>query len=119
MLRFAALSLLLTASPAVAEQFTIRCDRQGAYYFLTFDTNANRMISETVRGGTYRGQIKQISETEIRFVMLVGGPTHPDLLLMRKDGHVDVQNGSERTVDLENCIDVPLRDVLKLWDRWG
>jgi hypothetical protein len=119
MLRFAALALLLTAAPATAEQFTIRCERQGAGLFLTFDTSTDHMISETIHGGTYRGQIIGSSETEIRFVMLVGGPTHPDLFFMRKEGHVDVQNGPDRTVDAEHCVPAPLRDVLGLWDRWG
>jgi hypothetical protein len=118
MFRIALSALLLTVTPAMAEQFTIRCDA-GAYYFLTFDTAENRMISETIGGGTYRGQIKAVSETELRFVLLLPGQTPPDLYFMRKEGRVDVQNGSERSLTLENCAPAPLRDVLSSWDRWG
>jgi len=118
MYRLALLAILFSAMPAMAEQFSIRCDR-GAHYFLTFDTSTNRMISETIGGGTYRGQIKEVSESEIRFVMLVGGSTRPDLFFMRKEGRVDVQDGSERSVTLEHCVPAPLRDVLGSWDRWG
>jgi hypothetical protein len=42
---FALFAILPTATPAMAEPFSIRYDR-GAYYFLTFDTATNRMISE-------------------------------------------------------------------------
>jgi hypothetical protein len=117
MFRFTLLALLLVATPATAEQLTIRCDRQGAFYFLTFDTTTNHMMSETIHGGTYRGQIKGSSETEIWFVMLVGGLTNPNLFFMRNEGRVDAQNGPDRTVDLEHCVPTPLRDVLRLWDR--
>jgi hypothetical protein len=119
MFRSVLLILLLVATPATAEQFTTRCDRQGAFYFLTFDTITNRMISETIHGGTYRGQIKASSGTEVRFMMLVGGPTHPDLFFMRHEGRVDVQSGSDRKVDLEHCVPTPLRDVLRLWEHRG
>lgn len=117
MLRFALSALLLTASPAMAEQFSIRCDR-GAYYFLTFDTATNRMISETIGGGTYRGQIRAVSDTEIQFVLLLPGQAPPDLYFMRNEGRVEVQKGLERSVTLEPCVPAPTRDILLLWDHW-
>jgi hypothetical protein len=114
---FALFAILLTATPAMAEPFSIRCDR-GAYYFQTFDTATNRMISETIGGSTFRGRIKAVSENEIQFVLLLGGQTPPDLYLMRREGRVDVQKDSERSVTLEHCVPAPTRDILGSWDRW-
>jgi hypothetical protein len=117
MFRLALFAVLLTATPAMAEPFSIRCDR-GAYYFLTFDTATNRMISETIGGSTYRGRIKAVSENEIQFVLLLSGQTPPDLYFMRREGRVDVQKDSERSVTLEHCVPAPTRDILGSWDRW-
>ncbi len=117
MFRLALSALLLIAPPAMAEQFSIRCDR-GAYYFLTFDTDTNRMISETIGGGTYRGKIKAVSDSEIQFFLLLGGQVPRDLYFMRREGRIDVQEGSDRSVTLEHCVPSPLRDVLGSWERY-
>jgi hypothetical protein len=114
MFRLALFAILLTAMPAMAEPFSIRCDR-GNYYFLTFDTAANRMISETIGGSSYRGRIKAVSENEIQFVLLLRGQTPPDLYFLRKEGRVV---DSERSVALEHCVPAPTRDILRSWDRW-
>jgi hypothetical protein len=114
---FALFAILLTATPAMAEPFSIQRDR-GAYYFQTFDTATNRMISETIGGSTYRGRIKAVTENEIQFVLLLGGQTPPDLYFMRREGRVDVQKDSERSVTLEHRVPAPTRDILGSWDRW-
>jgi hypothetical protein len=93
-------------APGMTGPFSIRCDR-GAYYFLTFDTATNRMISETIGGSTYRGRIKTVSENEIQFVLLLGGQTPPDLYFMRKEGRVDVRKDSEWSVALEHRLPRP------------
>jgi hypothetical protein len=117
MVRFALFAILLTVTPAMAEPFSIRFGR-GAYYFLTFDTATNRMISETIGGSTYRGRIKAVSENEIQFVLLLGGQTPPDLYFTCREGRLDVQKDSERSVTLEHCVPAPTRDILGSWDRW-
>jgi len=106
------LPLLFLVTPAVAEQFTIRCERD-SYYFFTFDTETSRMASETVGGGAYRGEIKSISESELVFVQFVT----PDATLhyMRKDGAVDVQT-DKLMRSLVNCIPAPTRDILSKWE---
>ena len=111
MLRIALL-LLVLATPAAAEQFTIRCER-AAYYFLTFDTQTNRMASETIGGGTYRGEIKSVSESDIIFTQFItpNGTLH----YVRKEGVVEVQT-DKRTTSLVNCVPAPLRDILSKWE---
>jgi hypothetical protein len=107
------LPLLFLVTPAVAEQFTIRCERE-SYYFFTFDTETSRMASETVGGGTYRGDIKSTSDSEIVFVQFVT----PDATghYMRKDGAVDFQTDKLRRRSIVNCISAPTRDILSKWE---
>jgi len=106
------LPLLFLVTPAVAEQFTIRCERD-SYYFFTFDTETSRMASETVHGGTYRGEIKSISDSELVFVQFVS--PNATLHYMRKDGAVDVQT-DKLIRSLVNCISAPTRDILTKWE---
>jgi len=85
MLRTALAALFLTASPALAEQFSIRCTAD-TVYFLTFDTDARRMVWEAVQGGTYRGRIDGISDTEIEFSVPVGRDKRARAVFMREGG---------------------------------
>src|ERR1700760_3481390 len=73
MLRFVLPALLVTLAPAAAEQFTIRCERNGGYNFATFDTGNSRLIWEVIGGSVFRGQIERTSDGEIQFVMLIPG----------------------------------------------
>ncbi len=77
------------------------------------------MISETIGGGTYRGQIKSVSDREIEFVLLIPGRTHHSLYYMRNEGRVDFQDGSSRSVTAENCVPAPLHDIINQWESWG
>jgi hypothetical protein len=106
------LPLFLLVTPAAAEQFTVRCERE-SYYFFTFDTETGRMASETVHGGTYRGEIKSISDSEIVFVQFVTG--NATLHYMRKEGAVE-SRGDKIIRSIVNCISAPTRDILSKWE---
>ena len=106
------LALLLIVTPVAAKQFTIRCERD-SYYFLTFDTETHRMASETVHGGSYKGEIKSLSDTEIVFVQ----PVAPKATLhyMREEHAVDVET-DKLLRSLVNCIPAPIHDILSKWE---
>ena len=106
------LPLLLMVTPVAAKQFTVRCERD-SYYFFTFDIETNRMASETVQGGSYRGEIESVSDTEIVFVQ----PIAPKATLhyMREEGAVDVQT-DKMLRSFVNCIPAPPHDILSTWE---
>jgi hypothetical protein len=106
------LPLLLIVTPVAAKQFTVRCERD-SYYFLTFDTETNRMASETVQGGSYRGEIESMSDTEIVFIQ----PIAPKATLhyVREEGAVDVQT-DKLLRSFVNCIPAPTHDILSKWE---
>src|SRR6185437_9474891 len=90
--------LLLMNAPATAEQLTIRCNREGAYNFGTFDTEANRMIWEVIGGSSFRGQIKRVTDREIEFVLLFPGRMQTSLYYMRNEARIEVQDSNGRSV---------------------
>ena len=104
--------LLLLVAPVAAKQFTVRCERD-SYYFLTFDTETKRMASETVQGGSYRGEIESMSDKEIVFVQPIGPKA--TLHYMRQEGAVDVQTDKLHR-SLVNCIPAPTHDILSRWE---
>jgi ethanolamine ammonia-lyase large subunit len=101
------------ATPAAAEQLTSRCERD-SYYFFTFDTATGRMASETIGGGSYRGEIKSVSDTEIVFTQFV--TSNATLHYLRNEGAIEVRADKVfRT--LVNCVPAPTRDILSKWEN--
>ena len=57
------LMLLLQATPANAERFTVRCANQG-YYHVTFDTDSGRVVFESVAGLALKDRIESTAAAE-------------------------------------------------------
>ncbi len=111
MLQIALAVFLMTATPALADQFSIRCAAD-TLYFLTFDTQPRRMAWEAVQGGTYQGQIDAISDAEIAFSVAAGRDSLAHAFFMRKEGRVDMLNGEQRVLRLADCTPAPTRDII-------
>jgi hypothetical protein len=120
MLRSVALMISLTLSTAaIAEQYSIRCERDAWLHYVTFDTASNRAIYENANGTPQKGQIISSSTGGIVFDLLqVGGPKY-DLVWRPADGTLTVLGLSEnsaRPTIVMKCSKTDLRPILPYYD---
>ena len=108
--------------PAAAEPFTIRCARDG-YYFLTFDTQARRVVYEApsthLQGPMYKGHITSTTESEILMEFLVGG--RPPVPMIWDRVRWTLQHASDAAAggapSFFDCTRVELRPALAWFDK--
>jgi hypothetical protein len=112
------LLMILLSSPSVAEQFSIKCDRDGGWYFITFDNVSNRAVVESPSGSAQRGHIISTTNDEILFDLLnVGQPKH-DFVWNRRDGTCRRTNQlSGQPTFVLQCVAAELRPILSIYDR--
>jgi hypothetical protein len=123
MVRLIALLISLAlGSPAVAEQFSIKCAQEDWYHF-TFDTETSRIVFESASGMALKGKIAAASKDEIRFDLVKIASPKFDLIWQRRDRGestltwVGVPNNPERQTVNMTCIRTELRPVLSFYDQ--
>ena len=104
MLRLALTVLLLAATPAVAEQFKIRCERDD-YYYVGFDLEKKTAFWKARHGMMYRGEIFSVSDEEIVFGVSLGNPIEPNGLFKRRERvFMFKREGQWEPTWLVNCV---------------
>jgi hypothetical protein len=118
MMTRAVVILIVLSDPAWAEQFSIRCARDG-WYFMTFDTDAKRAVSESPGGSAQKGPIDSITAEAIHFKLLRGGQSPVSLVWMRGPNQVTGRSDESKVSETLDCTKWELRPILHLYDRIG
>jgi hypothetical protein len=111
--------------PAKADQFSIECQRIGAWNYLTFDDQTKRVVVEFVsrRGdapsNAWKGLIGSITVDNIQFELLNHGRNLPNIPLFwgRRSGTISMPHSSSPWPEASKCVSTDLRPSLSLYDR--
>jgi hypothetical protein len=109
----------LCSKPALAEQFSIECPWIYDVY-ITFDTDALRVVYEVANGSALKGQITLMSPQEVRFDLLRVGTPPFNLIWNTQTGKltsVGIPSDPTRPTTVHDCHRAPLRPILSLYDR--
>jgi hypothetical protein len=111
--------LLNLLALADAEQFSIRCMSYEPY-FLTFDTDARRMIFETSAGSAFKGEISE--QTPEEFQLTLRRPGQPKLKFIYRTAEQKVtpfpdSGAPPQSWDIHQCVRTSLRPILPSYDR--
>ena len=112
------LMLLLQATPANAERFTVRCANQG-YYHVTFDTDSGRVVFESVAGLALKGRIESTAAADTVFRLLKSGTKDFEVVLAASRDRVTwvaIPGDNTRQGTTDKCNQVGLRPILSEWD---
>jgi hypothetical protein len=109
----------LSLSPAIADQFSIECGWTTSYY-VTFDSDARRVVYESPGGTALKGWITAVSAHEVRFDLLRVGTLPFDLAWSENNGKltwVGVPSDPTRQATTSNCRKTLLRPILSEYER--
>jgi len=112
------LMLLLQATPANAERFTVRCANQG-YYHVTFDTDSGRVVFESVAGLALKGRIESTAAADTVFRLLKSGTKDFEVVLAASRDRITwvaIPGDNTRQGTTDKCNQVGLRPILSEWD---
>jgi hypothetical protein len=104
----------VSAAPAQAEQFSIKCIWNPAPS-ITFDEESKRVIWEVPRAMSHKGVIDSETEDEIRFHLTIG-PLRSDRIWNRKTGALPAESPNDRTYE-NHCFKSDLRPVMSTYDE--
>jgi hypothetical protein len=112
------LMLLLEATPANAEQFTVRCANRG-YYHVTFDTDSGRVVFESVAGLALKGRFERTAAGDTVFRLVKSGTRDFEVILATSRDSitwVGIPGDNTRQGTTDKCNQVGLRPILSKWD---
>lgn len=120
MLRFITIVISLTlSSAAIAEQFSITCERQPDLHYVTFDTETKRVVYESSGATILKGEIISLSGDGVTFDLIkIGGPKY-DLIWRKAEGSLTVKglaDNPERPTIVMKCSVTNLRNILPFYD---
>ncbi|MFZ2155924.1 MAG: hypothetical protein WAV72_07375 [Bradyrhizobium sp.] len=110
---------LLLATPASAEQFSIKCPFQG-FYYVTFDTDAGRAVYESPSGSPLKGRVDKEGGDKIHFHLVKMGIPDLDVVLDRSTQKLTwrgVPGDSRRQETSSECNKTELRPILSKYDN--
>ena len=117
-----ALMIMTMMGSVVAKQFSLRCFNYGQPYHFTFDTEAKRVIFESLANWPYPGRINAATADRIEFEIKAQRNPKFNLVWNWVDHTViwiGIPGHKSRKTTVDTCQEIGLRPILPTYDGFG
>jgi hypothetical protein len=112
--------LAMSCSLANAERFSIKCIYGPGAFHVSFDTEAGKVVEETLSGRPLKGRIDKMDGDRIDFHVVIPGTPDMDIVW---DGSkkiltiLPIPGDKDRTGNIVECAATELRSMLSNYDK--